>query len=100
MPSRMSIGNAELVGVLDMIPPTRDPTAFFNTTTHDSWAPYADDVLEEGRLQLYFGCFFVRTPDKCVLVDTGMGPGPTPTARTAPVTSSTSSRGRASNPRT
>ena len=28
MPSRMSIGNAELVGVLDMIPPSRDPTAF------------------------------------------------------------------------
>ena len=78
MPSRMSLGNAELVGVLDMVPPSRDPTAFFPNTTTESWAPYAEDVLEEGRLQLYFGCFFVRTPDKCVLVDTGMGPGPHP----------------------
>ena len=78
MPSRMSVGNAELVGVLDMIPPSRDPTAFFPETTTEAWAPYADDILEEGRLQLYFGCFFVRTSDKCVLVDTGMGPGPHP----------------------
>ncbi len=78
MPSRMSIGSAELVGVLDMVPPSRDPTAFFPETTRESWAPYSDDVLEEGRLQLYFGCFFIRTPDRCVLVDTGMGPGPHP----------------------
>ena len=35
-----------------MIPPSRDPTAFFPTTTRDSWAPYAADVLEEGRIQL------------------------------------------------
>ncbi len=78
MPSRMSVGNAELVGILDMIPPSRDPTAFFPETTPEAWAPYANDILEEGRLQLYFGCFFVRTSDKCVLVDTGMGPGPHP----------------------
>ena len=78
MPSRMSVGNAELVGVLDMIPPSRDPTAFFPETTTEAWSPYADDILEEGRLQLYFGCFFVRTAEKCVLVDTGMGPGPHP----------------------
>jgi glyoxylase-like metal-dependent hydrolase (beta-lactamase superfamily II) len=30
----------------------------------------------EGNLQLYYGCFVIRSQEKLILVDTGMGPGP------------------------
>jgi glyoxylase-like metal-dependent hydrolase (beta-lactamase superfamily II) len=41
------------------------------------WAPYKD-ILENGQMQLYYGCFVVRSRGKTILVDTGMGPGPHP----------------------
>ena len=70
------IGNVEIVSVLDMVPPPRDPAAFFPDVSKEDWAPYESDVLENGQLQLYFGCFFVRSQGKVIMVDTGMGPGP------------------------
>lgn len=72
----ISIGDTELVGVLDMVPPTRDPAVFFNDVPIENWDPYQKEHLECGELQLYFGCFFIRSGEKVVLVDTGMGPGP------------------------
>ena len=72
----ISVGNTELVGVLDMVPPTRHPAVFFDDVPIESWNPYQQEHLECGELQLYFGCFFIRSQDKVVLVDTGMGPGP------------------------
>ena len=41
------------------------------------WAAY-QDVLEGGQLQLYYGCFLVRSQGTTILVDTGLGPGPHP----------------------
>jgi glyoxylase-like metal-dependent hydrolase (beta-lactamase superfamily II) len=42
-----------------------------------AWEQY-QDTLENGQLQLYYGVFVVQTPDRTILVDTGMGPGPHP----------------------
>ena len=76
MTDRIRVGNVEIVAVLDMVPPPRDPTVFITDVPRDAWKPYEDEVLENGMLQLYYGCFFLRSQGKTVLVDTGIGPGP------------------------
>ena len=78
MADRIRVGNTEIVAVMDMVPPPRDPTAFIPEASAEAWRPYADEVLEDGMLQLYYGCFYIRSQGKTVLVDTGMGPGPHP----------------------
>jgi glyoxylase-like metal-dependent hydrolase (beta-lactamase superfamily II) len=75
MVDRISVGNAEIVFALDMIPPSRPPDGFFEGITIGDWEPY-QDILENGQVQLYYGHFFVRSNGKTVMVDTGMGPGP------------------------
>ena len=76
MADTIQVGNVEIVAVLDMVPPPRDPTIFIRDYPREAWAPYEDEVLENGLLQLYYGSFFVRSQGKIILVDTGMGPGP------------------------
>ena len=76
MTDMIRVGNVEIVAVLDMVPPPRDPTIFIREQPREAWAPYEDEVLENGMLQLYYGSFFVRSGGQTVLVDTGMGPGP------------------------
>ena len=76
MTDRVQIGNVEIVAVLDMVPPPRDPTVFIQDYPRSAWAPYEEEVLEDGMLQLYYGSFFLRSQGRTVLVDTGMGPGP------------------------
>lgn len=75
MPASITVGDAQIVSVLDMVPPPRAATDFFPAVPLESWQPYPD-ALTEGMLQLYYGSFFVRTRGKTVLVDTGQGPGP------------------------
>ncbi len=77
MADKITVGNVEIVAVLDMIPPAREPDRFFPDVSLDSWTLHKD-VLENGMLQLYYGCFFVRSQGQTILVDTGMGPGPHP----------------------
>jgi glyoxylase-like metal-dependent hydrolase (beta-lactamase superfamily II) len=78
MVDRIKVGNVEIVAVLDMIPPPREPHDFFPDVPDEAWNPYRDEVLENGLVQLYYGCFFMRSQGKVVMVDTGMGPGPHP----------------------
>ena len=73
---KFTVGNVEVVSVLDMVPPGRGPAEFFDGITEDDWAPYWDEYLENGKIQLYYGHFFVRSEGKTIMVDTGMGPGP------------------------
>ena len=77
MPASITVGDAKIVSVLDMVPPSRAATDFFPDVPGESWQPY-EDALTDGMLQLYYGCFFVATKGTVVLVDTGMGPGPHP----------------------
>ncbi|MEK7807129.1 MAG: MBL fold metallo-hydrolase [Chloroflexota bacterium] len=77
MADKITVGNVDIVAVIDMVPPSRAPTMMFPTTVAKDWAPY-QDALEESQLQLYYGHFFVRSQGKIIMVDTGMGPGPHP----------------------
>ena len=75
MSDKISVGNAEIVFALDMVPPSRGPGEFFEGVTSADWEPY-QDILENGQIQLYYGHFFVRSMGKTIMIDTGMGPGP------------------------
>ena len=78
MADKVTVGNVEILTFLDMLPPLRDPASFFPGVSTDDWAPYKADFLENDQLQLYFGCFLLRSQGKTILVDTGAGPGPHP----------------------
>ena len=77
MADKVTVGNVEITAVIDMVPPPRDPSVMFPDVAAGDWAGY-QDVLEGGQLQLYFGCFVVRSQGTTILVDTGLGPGPHP----------------------
>ena len=77
MPGQIRVGNVDIVAVLDMVPPPRDPWMMFPTTAEPDWHPH-QDALECGQLQLYYLHFFLRSEGKLIMVDTGMGPGPHP----------------------
>ena len=77
MADRATIGNVEVTAVIDMVPPSREPSAMFPDVPADAWATHQDS-LENGQLQLYYGVFLLKSMDDVILVDTGMGPGPHP----------------------
>lgn len=77
MPKKIYVGNAEIVSVLDMVPPPRAPEVMFPDVPGIAWEQYSD-TLERGQLQLYYGVWLVRSQGQTILVDTGMGPGPHP----------------------
>jgi glyoxylase-like metal-dependent hydrolase (beta-lactamase superfamily II) len=79
MNEKVMVGNVEIVALLDMVPPPRSPSDFFPDAPSEGWGKYKKyDVLEDGMIQLYYGCFLLRSSGKNVLVDTGIGPGPHP----------------------
>ena len=77
MAGQITIGNVDIVAVLDMVPPPRDPWMMFPTTAEPDWHDH-QNALECGQLQLYYLHFFLRSEGKTIMVDTGMGPGPHP----------------------
>ncbi|HLF05105.1 MAG TPA: MBL fold metallo-hydrolase [Dehalococcoidia bacterium] len=77
MADRCTLGDVQITAVVDMVPPPRQPSAFFAGVTDAQWAPYKE-YLENGHVQLYYGCFVVKTAEHTLMVDTGMGPGPHP----------------------
>ena len=77
MSEKGMIGNVEVIAVIDMIPPAREPSAMFPDVPASAWDAHQDS-LENGMLQLYYGAFVVLSEGKTILVDTGMGPGPHP----------------------
>ena len=79
MADSVTIGNVEILALLDMVPPPYETGEFFPDVPPEAWAPYKADHLEEGKLQLYYGCFALRSQGRVLMVDTGMGPGPHPT---------------------
>jgi len=77
MADKVTVGNVEITAVLDMIPPSREPSMMFPTTNASDWAQH-QDALENGQLQLYYGVWVVKSQGQLILVDTGLGPGPHP----------------------
>jgi glyoxylase-like metal-dependent hydrolase (beta-lactamase superfamily II) len=49
-------------------------TAAYAGTTDDDWSPHRAFLEEDGTLEMALGGFLVRTGDRVVLVDAGMGP--------------------------
>ncbi|MQF70090.1 MBL fold metallo-hydrolase [SAR202 cluster bacterium AD-804-J14_MRT_500m] len=73
------IGNCQVWSLLDMIPPPYAVDDFFPSVPVAAWDPYRELALTAvGELQLYYGCFAVRSQGKLAVIDTGMGPGPHP----------------------
>ena len=77
MADKITVGNTEIIAVLDMVPPPRAPEMMFPDVPAEDWAP-CQDILEQGQLQLYYGVWVIRPQGQTILVDTGMGPGPHP----------------------
>ena len=74
--NRITVGNVEITSLSDgYIEFT--PENFFPSIPAESWEPYRDELNAEGRLLLNVGSFLLRTGGKTVLVDTGLGAGPT-----------------------
>jgi len=77
MAERVTIGNVELQFLLDVTPPPRDISEFFPEVPAEAWAPYRRDYLDEnGNLPTCYGASVLRSADRIVLVDSGLGPGP------------------------
>ena len=75
MADKITVGNVEIMAVMDMVPPARPPEAMFPEVPREAWGPY-EDTLENGQFQLYYCCFVLRSKGTTIMVDTGMGPGP------------------------
>ena len=71
------VGDAHIISVTDghIHFATSD---FFPSIEEDAWAPYRDQLTEDGLLRLNVGSFVVRIGDHATLIDTGLGEGDHP----------------------
>lgn len=53
------------------------PTAIFPASRPDGWAPHAEWLDGDGRYVATLGAFLIRSGERTVLVDLGLGPGVT-----------------------
>ena len=73
MGNRFNIGDLEVLVVSDG--DARAPgTIYFQGTTPESWEPHKRWLDHEGNVVFPFTCFLVRSGDRTVLIDTGLGP--------------------------
>jgi glyoxylase-like metal-dependent hydrolase (beta-lactamase superfamily II) len=70
--ARMNVGDATVTYLPDGYG-WIDPGAFFPTSAPDGWATHAEFLDDEGRFPVSIGSFLVRTADRVVLVDLGLG---------------------------
>ena len=76
MSDRIRIGDVEIITLLDLSAPPREPTAFYPEVPANEWDKYKEFLDENGKFRTNFCGFVVKTPTQNVLVDTGYGPGP------------------------
>ena len=65
----MQVGDIEIIPMSDG--PGKLPSAYM---TNSDWSAHKDLLDEDGNFDIQIGCFLVRTKDKTVLVDAGLGP--------------------------
>jgi glyoxylase-like metal-dependent hydrolase (beta-lactamase superfamily II) len=73
MPNAFRVGDLDVIAVSDgdvKLP----ATAYMVGTTAEQWEPHARWLDHEGNLVFPFGCFVVRSGQRRVLIDTGLGP--------------------------
>lgn len=90
MPVIRTVGAAEVIALEDGLGPFFKPrTEAFPTATPEQWrradAFDPDTTTAGGEWLLRFRCYAVRTADRLILLDTGIGPADSPAARWAPV---------------
>ncbi|HEY8491602.1 MAG TPA: MBL fold metallo-hydrolase, partial [Dehalococcoidia bacterium] len=68
----LAIGRVTVAALLDA-PMRARPAALFRDVPEEAWEPFRDVMDAEGRLVLSIGSYLVRTPERTVLVDTGIG---------------------------
>jgi glyoxylase-like metal-dependent hydrolase (beta-lactamase superfamily II) len=78
----MKVGELEILPVFDAKAAVQ-PTAAYSYeggtgkgTNADDWSAHTDLLDDEGRLEIHMGGFLVRSGDRRILVDAGMGPDP------------------------
>jgi glyoxylase-like metal-dependent hydrolase (beta-lactamase superfamily II) len=69
----IDLGRCSITPVLDSVV-RRLPTAAYASTTEAQWAEHASLLEDDGMLALPIGAYLVRTGDRVVLVDAGIGP--------------------------
>jgi len=72
MPNAFRVGDLEVIAVSDG-KVTFPATGYFAGTTPQQWEPHARWLDHQGSLVFPFGCFLVRSGDRLVLIDTGLG---------------------------
>ena len=73
MANTFTVGDLEVLVVSDgssKVP----ATAYFAGTTREQWAPHARWLDHDGNVVMPFTCFLVRSGDRRILIDTGLGP--------------------------
>ena len=73
----VQVGNAEIVSLSDGHIHF-SPSDFFPSVDPSEWAPYSDQLTEDGLIHMNVGSFIIRAGDDIALVDTGLGEGDHP----------------------
>jgi len=73
----LAIGDTEIIAFADAVPEPVSPSWSFPDVPPEAWPGHAEGSLDEaGCFRPNLGCFVVRSPDRTLLVDMGIGPGP------------------------
>jgi glyoxylase-like metal-dependent hydrolase (beta-lactamase superfamily II) len=72
VPNTFRIGDLEVLVVSDGYAKFA-ATAYYRGTTAEHWEPHKRWLDHEGNLEFPFSCFLVRSGDRRVLIDTGLG---------------------------
>jgi glyoxylase-like metal-dependent hydrolase (beta-lactamase superfamily II) len=72
---KIMIGDAELIALQDSWT-KKEPGGFFEGVDAAAWEPYREWLDDDGTLAHNFGSFLIRSHDKTMLVDTGLGQWP------------------------
>ena len=80
MQKRISIGDVEVLAVVDMYSAPVATNFFFPDVPDESWEPYRKEQLTPtGEIVVPFCHFAIRSQGQVIMADTGMGAGPHPT---------------------
>ena len=75
MANRFKIGELDVLAVSDgsiSVP----GTVYYAGTTPEQWEPHKRWLDHQGNVEFNLGCFLVRTGDRRILIDTGLGSTP------------------------
>jgi glyoxylase-like metal-dependent hydrolase (beta-lactamase superfamily II) len=73
MATRFMVGDLEVIGVSDGTVAFK-ATQYFAGTTDEQWQAHKRWLNHDGDVVFEYGCFVVRSGDRRVLIDTGVGP--------------------------